>query len=85
MRRDFEGGIYWDEFAETCGDFRRQQDFKVRPDFKEIWCMLFFAKSVFRSLNGYIFTVVVLTTITDCVILHCMWPVISIGMVASMM
>ena len=27
MQRDFEGGIYWDELAETCGDISRAVEF----------------------------------------------------------
>ena len=28
MQRDFEGGIYWDELAEICGDISRVVGFR---------------------------------------------------------
>ena len=28
MRRDFEGGVYWDEFTETCGDISQAAGFR---------------------------------------------------------
>ena len=36
MRRDFEGGVYWDEMAVGAATFRGQRDFEVRRDFEEI-------------------------------------------------
>ena len=28
MRRDFEGGVYWDELADRCGDISRVVGFQ---------------------------------------------------------
>ena len=28
MRRDFEGGVYWDEMADRCGDISRAAGFR---------------------------------------------------------
>ena len=28
MQPDFEGGVYWDDFAETCGDISRAAEFR---------------------------------------------------------
>ena len=36
MRRDFEGGVYWDELAEICGDISRVAGFRGVANFEEI-------------------------------------------------
>ena len=30
MRRDFEGGVYWDEYAETCGEISKKYGILVK-------------------------------------------------------
>ena len=37
MRRDFEGGIYWNELADRCGDISRAAGFRGAATFQGIW------------------------------------------------
>ena len=34
MRRDFEGGVYWDELADRCGDISRAAGFRGAARFR---------------------------------------------------
>ena len=34
MRRDFEGGVYWDEMADRCGDISRAAGFRGAARFR---------------------------------------------------
>ena len=34
MRRDFEGGVYWDELADKCGDISRAAGFRGAATFR---------------------------------------------------
>ena len=34
MRRDFEGGVYWDELADRCGDILRAAGFRGAARFR---------------------------------------------------
>ena len=34
MWRDFKGGVYWDELAETCGDISRMMGFRGAARFR---------------------------------------------------
>ena len=35
MRRDFKGGVYWDEYAETCGEISGAAGFRGAVRFQE--------------------------------------------------
>ena len=41
MQQDFQGGIYWDELAETSSDISGVEDFEVWRDFEEICTILY--------------------------------------------
>ena len=34
MQRDFEGGVYWDELADRCGDISRAVGFRGAARFR---------------------------------------------------
>ena len=51
MRRDFEGGVYWDEFAETCGDISRVAGFRGAARFRENMVSEIHVPSIFEVMS----------------------------------
>ena len=56
MRRDFEGGVYRDELAETCGDILRAAGFRGAARFRGNTVPLVLS----RCLNTSVFSIIVL-------------------------
>ena len=61
MRRDFEGGVYWDELADRCGDILRAVGFRgvakrSKIDWKWVWSWIFRTRFVRNTIAESSFT-----------------------------